>query len=359
MNISSSDFEVTIPSLLFDPEFYLFDFSLKGSKTKFLVAKEDLQAQAPFVDIRFEPFAQGKFSIDTKSLFRLEGQHDIERPKIHFIFHHAFVCSTLLARCLNQSQAFFSLKEPWILRRMADFKRSRARTVPGSHWQEMFLKNVSLLSKNYSTGDAVVIKATNIANNLLEDVLTRMPDSRVVYLYSDLGSFLTSNLKKSAETQGKIPALYKGFCGDSDFLQQFKQFRNTSGFSFLQICGLTWLVNIYNLQAVMDNRQTKSFITLEMQSLLNTAENTLARVSSFFGHVPDEKDRARMIHPDIMGKNAKYPRQSYSRDIKQAEANQVFERYGSEIETVVTWLEPVIRELGLMAFLEKHAGLRQ
>ena len=78
-----------------------------------------------------------------------------------------------------------------------------------------------------------------------------------------------------------------------------------------------------------------------------------------FGQEPDEKDRARMIHPDIMGKNAKYTRQSYSRDIKQAEANQVFERYGSEIETVVTWLEPVIRELGLMAFLEKHAGLRQ
>jgi hypothetical protein len=112
MLVKTSEARVTIPALMFDPEFYVFDFAMKSGLTKFLIVDEAKLDQAPFIDSRFEPIAKGFFSMPTKDLFALERQHDIERPKPAFIFHHAFVCSTLLARCLNQADGFFALKEP-------------------------------------------------------------------------------------------------------------------------------------------------------------------------------------------------------------------------------------------------------
>lgn len=368
--VKSKDFEITIPSLLFDPEFYLFDFSVqdvlsKGNPSKmdfskglskFLIVREDIQKLAPFVDIRLAPFAQAKFNVSTEYLFALEGQHDIERPGAHFIFHHAFVCSTLLARCLNNIDAFFSLKEPWILRRLSDFKRARRHSISDVDWREMFIKNTSLLAKNYRSGKSLIIKATNVANNLIEDVIHFMPSGKILFLYSDLESFLVSNLKKNPETREKMPSLYTGFVEDGDFGQRFTAYKDPSSFSFLQVCALIWVVSIYNLSQVIGRQRTDRFRTLDMLKLLNDPENTLAGVSTHFGHVPSIGDRSLMADPDILGKNAKDPRQAYGSKIKQQEADQVLKVHGSEVQSVSRWINPLIRELGLVDFLKHHGG---
>jgi len=64
-----------------------------------------------------------------------------------------------------------------------------------------------------------VIKVTNIANNLVEDVLQHLPGHKILYLYSDLESFLVSNLKKAPETQKKMPALAAAFLADGNFCE--------------------------------------------------------------------------------------------------------------------------------------------
>jgi hypothetical protein len=138
MFVKTRDFKITVPALLFDPSLLVFDFAPQNELTKFLVVQESLLEQSPFIDIRFEPLAQAQFWVNARELFALEGLHDIPRPQPAFIFHHAFVCSTLLARCLNQIDAFFSLKEPWILRRMADHKRAGGDMASSPQWREMF-----------------------------------------------------------------------------------------------------------------------------------------------------------------------------------------------------------------------------
>ena len=210
MLVQTREFKVTVPSLLFDPAILVFDFAANGEFTKFLVVDELMLDRSPFVDIRFEPLAKAQFWVNTAELFALETRHDVARPQPAFIFHHAFVCSTLLARCLNQVEAFFSLKEPWILRRLADYKRASGRLAAGPRWREFFRNYVRLLCRDFSTGRTPVIKATNVANNLLADVLGYMPDSPILYLYSDLESFLISNLKKPDDTRQKIPGSRKG-----------------------------------------------------------------------------------------------------------------------------------------------------
>jgi len=354
MFVKTQDFKITVPALLFDPGFLVFDFAPKNDVTKFLIVQEMMLEQSPFIDIRFEPLAQAHFWVNTKELFALEGLHDIPRPQPVFIFHHAFVCSTLLARCLSQIDAFFSLKEPWILRRMADYKRAHGDMASSPQWREMFCKYVQLLCRNFRTGKIPVIKATNVANNLLVDVLRFMPGRKILYLHSDLESFLVSNLKKASDTQQKMPSLAQGFLGDGDFLQRYPQMSDPSRFSFLQVCALTWLVNLHNFKDSLEHHGNAQVKTLDAQDLLNDLPGSLGSLSRFFGHVADPAEVQRMMDPQVIRTNAKDQSKPYGNEQRQLETKQIRSRYGQELESAMAWIDPLARELGVPDFLHTH-----
>lgn len=352
MLIKARDFRVTPHALMFDPQFYIYDFAVKNKLTKFLIVEEQHLDLAPFIDIRFESMAKGYFSLPTTEVISLENQHKIVRPKSSFIFHHAFVCSTLLARCMNQIDAFFSLKEPWILRRLADTKRAGNSVVPRAQWQKMFMTYMMLLAKNYQTGKAPVIKVTNLANNLLPDVLEMLPGHSSLYLYSDLESFLISNLKKPEETQRKMPDIAMHFMADERFAWEFPQYCQMKHLSFLQICALVWVSNLYNFRAVIEKKGNKQVRTLEMQSFLQNPEDSLLALSRLFGHQPTPGEVRKMAGPEVLESNAKQQHERYDARKREAEAKQVVSAHAQEIHKTIEWIKPLARDLGLVEYME-------
>jgi hypothetical protein len=352
--VDTRDCKVTIPALLFAPEFYPFDFVAKSGLTRFLVVEERILDLSPFIDIRFEPLSQAQFWVNTRELFALEGQHDIRRPQPVFIFHHAFVCSTLLARCLNQVQYFFSLKEPWLLRRMADHKRANPQVVGSTAWQETFCRYVMLLCRNFHSGKVPLIKVTNVANNLLAEVLRFLPGSKSLYLYSDLQSFLVSNLKKERDTQQKIPGLARDFIGDAGFARRHPQWCDVAGLSFLQVCALTWLVNLFNFRQCVEEFGSSQVRTLDARLLLQDMPATLAALSHYYGHAPGPADIQRMLDPQVTRTNAKDQSRAYGQEQKQRESQQIRERHAQELEQAAAWIAPLEKELGLLEFMHRH-----
>jgi hypothetical protein len=354
MLIKTTDFRITAPALLFNPEYFVFDIAMDSGLTKFLVIDENNLKLAPFTDIRFEPLAQAQFAISTKELFTLERMHNTQRAQSAFIFHHAFVCSTLLARCLNQIDAFFSLKEPWILRRLADLKRAQGNKIPADLWREMFTVYLALLAKNYQTGRAPVIKVTNVANNLMSDVLKYLPDQKILYLYSDLESFLVSNLKKPRDTQQKMPGLAVAFLSDGDFAQRFPGFSNVPGLNFLQVCALIWIVNLYNFKRSVEKSSSSNVKTLEMTDLLTNMTENLQNLSRFFGHEASPNEIEQMMDPGVTETDAKHQDKVYGRQSKQQETAQILDKHGVEIGKAIRWIKPLVEKLGIQKFCRAH-----
>ena len=350
MVIDTRDFKITAQALLFDPQYYLFDFVPDLDRSRFLMVQEHNLAAAPFVDIRFEPLAQGHFSVSTKELFALEKMHNIQRPNPVFIFHHAFVCSTLLARCLNQIDAFFSLKEPWILRRLSDFKRHRGHKLTRRQWREMFSCNLKLLARKYSSGQTPVLKVTNVANNLISDVLNYLPGQKILYLYSDLKSFLVSNLKKPQDTQDKMPGLATSFLADSDFAQRYPQYSQIKRLSFLQVCAVIWLVNLYNFKRSVEKFSTSSVKTLDMNDFLDDMGGSLAHLSNFFGHQATNQEIQQMLDPQVTQTDAKHQNVAYGKAARSAEISQIMGKHGNEIEKVQIWVNPILEQLELLDY---------
>lgn len=355
MLIKTSDFQITAQALLFEPEYYLFDFVPDQDATRFLVVQEKMLAAAPFVDIRFEPLAQAQFTVSSKELYALEKMHNIQRPRPAFIFHHAFVCSTLLARCLNQIDAFFSLKEPWILRRLSDFKRHQGQSLTRNQWREMFRCNLNLLARNYTNGRTPVLKVTNVANNLISDVLNYLPGHKILYLYSDLKSFLISNLKKPQETQVKMPGLATSFLADGDFARRFPQYCQINQLSFLQVCAVIWLVNLYNFRSSVEKFSTSSVKTLNMSAFLDDMGGSLSQLSNFFGHQATTGEIENMLDPQVTQTDAKHQDVAYGRAAKRAETDQIMARYDKQIKEVQGWIEPLITQLDVLEYCKLNS----
>ncbi len=118
-----------------------------------------------------------------------------------WLLHTSFCGSTLLARALHVPARQVALKEPLLLRRLGDARHA------GRDLGELCELSARLLSRPWTAGGGVLIKATHAALNVAPDLLAATPGSRAVLLTSSLDDFLVSNLKKNADTQAKIPAL--------------------------------------------------------------------------------------------------------------------------------------------------------
>jgi len=343
--------KVSETELLADPHYYLFDTLPEQGSSRFLVTNERELAEATFTDIRYESKATDSVSVSTQELVSMFGANPVERPDMGFIFHHAFVCSTLVARSLNTLQAFIALKEPWILRRLADIKRQHAGTIPADHWKIMMSTYVDLLAKQYKSGDSVIVKATNVANNLLYDVFYFWPERPVLYMHSDIEAFLVTNLKKNAETQKKMPGLLADFLKDVDLRAQLADLKMPPTRSLLHTCALIWVANIHTLKVAAEKYSADRLRCLDMKTLLAQPDAVMTTVSNHFGHEPGEHDRLRMTSKEIMGRNAKDKRQRYDSETKSREDRQVLTAHRDEIDAVVEWITPLVEELDLYDFL--------
>ena len=351
----TSNPDVNDDALLDDPHYYLFDTVPETGETRFLITNERELAATTFADIRFEKSARDELRVNTEGLVNLVHQTPKARPDVGFVFHHAFVCSTLMARSLNEIPAFFALKEPWILRRLADIKRQHAGTIPAEHWRLIVSAYVDLLAKQYKSGNSLVIKATNVAHNLLWDVFWLWPERPVLYMHSDVRAFLVTNLKKNRETQQKMPVLLTDFVKDTDIRSRFGVIDVPQNRSLLQTCALIWAANIYTLKCAAEKYGPKRLRCLDMDTYLQHPEATMRSASRLFGHEPNEHDMLRMTSKDVMGRNAKDQHLRYDSATKAGEDERVLAARRVEIEAVVEWIDPLVRELELYEFLRDHA----
>ena len=129
---------------------------------------------------------------------------------VGWLFHTSFCGSTLLARLLHGG-ACTVLREPLVLRRLGDARRS-AWAVDG-----LLEPAVRLLGRPWVPGGRVIVKPTHAALNVAGDLLDAASASRGVVLTSSLDDFLVSNIKKTPETHAKVPELAERALNASSF----------------------------------------------------------------------------------------------------------------------------------------------
>ncbi|WP_298809631.1 hypothetical protein [uncultured Sphingomonas sp.] len=112
---------------------------------------------------------------------------------MHFIFHSAYCCSTLLARSLDVPGAATALKEPQVLNDMVGW---RHRGATPAHIRPVLDQALALLARPFCDGESVIVKPSNVVNALIGGMLSLRPQSRAVLLYAPLPVFVASIARK-------------------------------------------------------------------------------------------------------------------------------------------------------------------
>ena len=112
---------------------------------------------------------------------------------IHFIFHSAYCCSTLLAAAFDIPGVAMGLKEPVLFNDLIGW---RLRGATGPQVARVLDEGLRLLARPFGAGEAVVVKPSNIINPLIPAILSMRPQSRALLLYAPLDDYLASIARK-------------------------------------------------------------------------------------------------------------------------------------------------------------------
>jgi len=128
-----------------------------------------------------------------------------------------------------------------------------------------------------------------------------------------------------------------------------------SQLSFLQICSLIWVVNLYGLQRAIQEVGAANVRTLEMAVLLSDLSDTLSDVSRYFGHQSNAQEIGSMMDHEVVGRHAKDQSQPFDVTLRDREALIILDRFGPEVEHAKQWVQPLVEALDLTSSIESRA----
>jgi hypothetical protein len=328
----------TATELLADPDWFPHRIDVRSGTVRFLYLPRDVQRAATFLADEYLPKSAPHVDL---AAAELQGRL-AATGRLYFVFHSAFCCSTLLARALDVPGRAFGLKEPAALN---DLAAARLMQTPAPRVTELLDRALSLFARTSTAAEAIVVKPSNVANNLLELCLELRPETRAVLMYSQPAVFLRSVAKKGLwgrtwarqlfQTLRPTAALDTGFTADESFRQ-----------SDLQIAGLCWLMHHAQFVRAV-GRFGERVRTLDSTALLAAPDRALAGVSDFFGLGLTREVATSITSGPAFSENSKSMTQGYDRVVRAEEHAAVDAAHGEEIGMVVNWVESVARHCGV------------
>lgn len=328
-----------IQSITRDPEWFAHRYVESKDAVQFVRLSREGHARATFVTDEYLPAG-----LDRVELARRDAVADAPRAApVHFVFHSAFCCSTLVARVFDQAGVATSLKEPPILNDLVGWRR---RGASGRDVAEVTDGALRLLARPFESGEAVVIKPSNIVNSFVPLFMALRPDAKALLLYAPLELFLTSIVKKGLDGRLWVRELLTGFRRDG-LIQRLgfddeALFRQTD----LQVAAAGWLAQ-QALFADLAEKFEARVMALDSETLLDDPDRQIGRVARLFG-----LDGGALDVAGAFGRNSKNG-QAFGRAERLAEYAEAGAAHRDEIAKVKQWAEAVAATAGI------PMGLRQ
>lgn len=257
---------------------------------------------------------------------------------VHFVFHSAFCCSTLIARAFDRPGVAAALKEPLILNDMVGWRRRGAAPRDVAEVTDGALR---LLARPFQPGEAVIIKPSNIVNGLIPLLMALRPDACALFLHAPLPVFLTSVAKKGLDGRLWVRELLAGYRRDG--LLQRLGFDDEAlfGQTDLQVAATGWLAQ-QALFAELLPKLSGRAASLDSETLLDRPCDAMAALSRHFGvAAPGENEITAAF-----GRNSKSG-EAYGRSEREAEYAGAATAHRDELDKVSTWAEAVAERVAV------------
>ncbi|WP_417464403.1 hypothetical protein [Kordiimonas sp.] len=264
------------------------------------------------------------------------------RAPLHFIFHSAYCCSTLLARAFDQPGISMGLKEPQILN---DISGWRTRGAQPQELANVTAAVLATLSRPFGEGEAVVVKPSNLVNGLAGLMLHVNPASKAVFLYAPLKDFLGSIARKGMwgrhwvrdlmVKQMREGLINLGLQGE-DYLR----------LTDLQAAAVGWLAQHALFVQLVAKFGAERLKTLDSTLLMKAPEVAMRQLLDHYGVAMDGETLTTLVEGPVFTKHSKND-DDFDAEAREAERRAGAALHADEIEKVSTWAEAVAKNAGV------------
>lgn len=270
---------------------------------------------------------------------------------IHFIFHSAYCCSTMLARALDVPGHAMGLKEPVILNDLVGW---RHRGADGRKVAMVLDHSLRLLARPFGPGEAVVVKPSNIVNPLIPALLTMRPEAKALLLFAPLDEYLASIARKGMWGRLWVRDLLAkyipegiidlGLAGE-DYLR----------LTDLQAAAVGWLAQHALFARVAAQFGERRIATLDSSRLTAAPRPIFGSVAAHFGLSLSDADITRIVAGPAFTSDSK-TRTRFDEGQRAASYRDGRALHAEEVDMVGEWALTLARNAGVAMTLSFAIG---
>jgi hypothetical protein len=261
---------------------------------------------------------------------------------LHFIFHSAYCCSTLLARAVDIEGVSMGLKEPLILNDMVGWRR---RGADPRQLGAILDSVLTLLARPFAPGEAVVVKPSNVINSLAPAMLGLRPQSNAILLYAPLPDFLRSIARKGLWGRRWVRELFIGQLRDG-IVDLGLDEQHYLDLTDLQVAAASWLAQHSVFARLIDRFGPTRVRALSSATLLERPGEAMAGLSDLFGLGLDAEAIEGVLAGPAFTSHSK-SNAGFSAADRLAEQRDAAAVHADEIEKVAVWAEAVAATAGV------------
>ncbi len=261
---------------------------------------------------------------------------------LHFIFHSAYCCSTVLARAVDIEGKSMGLKEPLILNDLTGWRR---RGADPRQLGAILDAVLTLLARPFAPGEAVVVKPSNVLNGLAPAMLGLRPQSRAILLHAPLPDFLRSIARKGLWGRRWVRELFIGQLRDG-IVDLGLDEQHYLDLTDLQVAAAGWLAQQDVFARLVARFGAARVRTLDSATLMERPGEVMARLSELFGLGLDGPAIDEVLAGPAFTSHSK-SKAGFSAADRQAEQRDAAATHAEEIEKVAIWAEAVAGATGV------------
>ncbi|OAO03885.1 hypothetical protein A8B75_10135 [Sphingomonadales bacterium EhC05] len=260
---------------------------------------------------------------------------------VHFIFHSAYCCSTMMARAFDIPGTSMGLKEPMVLNDMIGWKRRGASEAMVS---DVLDRSLDLLARPFDGDQAVIIKPSNICTPLAIPALRQRPDAKALLLYAPIDSYLKSISKKEMWGRIWVRDVLLGTLKDGYLIGGFSQ-EQLLQLTDLQVAAVGWLSQHAAFAKILDTIGSDRVKLLDSETFLARPDEAIDQLNEFFDLGLSQEKLDQIISGPAFTSHSKLdqnkPDVVFDAAKREQEQSQTAALHGAEIDMVVPWIKAV------------------
>ena len=295
----------------------LFPLDMDAESVQLIGLTEREYAEASFLDQRLlqsgKQFAMVRWPEVSAAATGLN-------PDCDFIFHISHTGSTLVSRLLGLHAQLFSVREPLLLRRLAQGQhRERLETI------------LAVLSRTYHAGQRPIVKATSFVSEIGCPLMSCVPGARAILMYIQPEKFLCALLSGAMSDIATAGAARLRRLQNRGMLEGLR----LTDLAPAECVAMSWLAEMVSLAEIADQFPSQSF-WLDFDEFLT---RPALHLSELCRHLNVQDRSGQMVESDLLSRYAKKTEVVYDKDYRGRLLDAARQQFDADITVGMNWLE--------------------